>query len=64
MASALLELRADSEPEVHIGDLRRKANDGILTRAKDEEYKDLVEAIDLISIMQSKAHRFLAKQCA
>ena len=26
--------------------------------------KDFVEAVDLISIMQAKARRFLAKQCA
>ena len=35
MASALLELRADPELEAHIGELRRKANDGILTPAED-----------------------------
>jgi hypothetical protein len=64
MASALLELRADSELEAHIGALRRKANDGTLTLAEDAEYKDFVEPVDLISIMQAKARRFLDKQCA
>ncbi len=64
MASALLELRVDSELEAQIGELRRKANDGTLTPAEDAEYKDFVEAVDLISIMQAKARRFLAKQCA
>jgi hypothetical protein len=59
-----LEIRADSELEVHIGELRRKANDGTLTPAEDADYKDFVEALDLISIMQAKARRFLAKQCA
>jgi hypothetical protein len=62
MASALLELRADSELEAHIGELRRKANDGTLTPAEDAEYKDFVEAVDVISIMQAKARRFLARQ--
>jgi hypothetical protein len=64
MASALLDLRADPETESHIADLRRKANAGTLTSAEDAEYKDFVEAVDLISIMQAKARRFLAKQCA
>lgn len=64
MASAVLDLRADSELEARIGDLRRKANEGTLTPAEDAEYKDFVEAVDLISIMQVKARRFLAKQCA
>ena len=62
MASALLELRADSELEAYIAELRRKANDGTLTPGEDAEYKDFVEAVDLISIMQAKARRFLAKQ--
>ena len=64
MASALLDLKVDSELEAHVGDLRQKANDGTLTSAEDTEYKDFVEAVDLISIMQAKARRFLAKQCA
>ena len=62
MASALLELRADPELEVHIIELRQKANYGTLTPTQDAEYKDFVEAVDLISIMQAKARRFLAKQ--
>ncbi len=64
VASALLELRADSELEAHIDELRQKANDGTLTSAEDAEHKDFVEAVDLISIMQAKARRFLAKQSA
>jgi hypothetical protein len=64
MAAVLLELHADPELEAHIGELRRKANDGTLTPAEEAEYKDFVDAVDLISIMQAKARRFLAKQSA
>jgi hypothetical protein len=64
VAAALVELCADSEPEAQIGDLRRKANEGTITADEDADYKDFVEALDLIFIMQSKARRFLAKQCA
>jgi hypothetical protein len=64
VAEALLALRADSDLEAHIGELRRKANDGTLTQAEDADYKDFVEAVDVISVMQAKARRFLAKQCA
>ena len=64
MASVLLELHADSEMETRIGVLRLRANDGTLTPAEEAEYKDFVEAVDLISIMQAKARRFLAKQSA
>jgi hypothetical protein len=64
MASAHLELRTDSELEAHIGELRQKANDGTLTPSEDAEYKDFIEAVDLISIMQAKARRFLTRQSA
>jgi hypothetical protein len=58
VATALLELRADAELQAHIAELRRKANEGTLTSAEDAEYKDFVEAIDVISIIQAKARRF------
>jgi hypothetical protein len=64
LALILVELRADPELEAHIGGLRKKANDGTLTPAEEAEYRDFVEAVDLISIMQAKARRFLAKQPA
>ena len=64
VASALLALRADAELQAHIDELRRKANEGALTRTEDAEYKDFVEAVDVISIIQAKARRFLAKQSA
>jgi len=64
VAAALLELRADAELQAHIEELRRKANEGTLTRAEDAEYKDFVEAVDVISIIQAKARRFLEKQSA
>ena len=62
VASAFLRLRADPELEAHIEVLRRKANEGSLTAAEEVEYKDFVETVDLISIVQAKARRFLAKQ--
>ena len=64
VATAIVELRADSELETHIAELRRKANDGTLTPAEEAEYKDFVEAVDLISIIQAKARHFLAKHAA
>lgn len=61
MASAVLGLQADYETEARIAELRGQANEGTLTPAEDAEYKDFVEAVDLISIIQTKAHRFLAQ---
>jgi hypothetical protein len=64
MASALIELRADAEMEAHITELRLKAKKGTLTPEDEAEYKDFIEAVDLISVMQAKARRFLARQTA
>lgn len=64
VASAVLGLRADSDTEARIAELRAKANAGTLTPAEDAEYKEFVEAVDLISILQAKARRFLAKHPA
>ena len=63
-ASALLNLRADPEVEARIEGLRRKANEGTLTPDEDAEYKDFVEAVDIVSVMQAKARRFLSRQAA
>jgi hypothetical protein len=64
VANAVLELRADSALEARIVELRHKANEGTLTPDEDAEYKDFVEAVDLISIIQAKARRFLTKHAA
>ena len=63
-ASALLNLRPDPELEARVGDLRRKANDGTLTPAEGAEYKDFVQAVGIVSIMQAKARRVLYRQAA
>ncbi len=63
-ATALIALRADGEVEARIAELRRKANEGALTPAEDAEYRDFIEAVDLVSIMQAKARRSLSRQAA
>jgi len=64
LARALVDLRADPELESQLENLRRKANEGKLTPEEDAEYKDFVEAVDVISIIQAKARKFLARQPA
>ena len=64
LARKLVDLRADPELQAHIDGLRQKANEGILTPEEDAEYKDFVEAVDVISIIQAKARQFLAKNPA
>lgn len=59
IARKIIDLRADPELEKRIAALREKANHGTLTPEEDAEYKDFVEAVDVISIIQAKARRFL-----
>lgn len=61
VARTLVDLRIDPYLQAHINVLRCKANAGTLTPEEDAEYKDFVEAVDLMAILQSKARQFLAK---
>lgn len=63
-AQTIVNFRADDETQARIERLREKANDGTLTLEEDAEYKEFVEAVDVISIIQSKARKFLAKHPA
>lgn len=60
LARRLANLRADDELQAEIEVLRQKANLGVLTPEEEAAYKDFVEALDVLSIIQSKARRFLA----
>ena len=61
MAKVIVNLRADSELESRIQELRTKSNLGTLSPQESEEYQEFVEAVDIISIIQSKARQFLEK---
>lgn len=60
LARRIASLRADDELQAEIATLRDKANAGTLTVDEEAAYRDFVEAVDLISIVQAKARRFLA----
>ena len=64
LARKLVGLHADAELEAHINDLRYRANEGTLTPEQDAEYKAIVEMIDVVSILQAKARRYLAQHAA
>lgn len=63
-AAALAELRADPNTQAQMDALRQKANLGGLSEAEEEDYKSFVEALDVISILQSKARQYLSRQSA
>jgi hypothetical protein len=61
MARRLVKFRADSETRARVEELATKCNEGELTPAERHEYDAYVRAINLISILQSKARMILAK---
>jgi hypothetical protein len=64
LAQKIVDLRANPQLQQEIDVLRRKANEGTLTGEEEASYKEFVEALDLVSILQAKARRFLARQKA
>ena len=62
LARVIVDLRADEKLQSEVELLREKANAGTLTPEEDAAYKDFVEAVDVISILQSKARRVLDRR--
>jgi hypothetical protein len=60
-ARKLIAFRADPHTEARIAELAEKCNEGQLTRGERAEYESYVRAIDLISMLQSKARQLLKK---
>jgi hypothetical protein len=61
-ARALVDLKPDPMALARVAELGRKANDGTLTDEEREEYRQLVDAGDLIAIFKAKARRVIAEQ--
>ncbi|MCR9293512.1 MAG: hypothetical protein NXI32_12390 [bacterium] len=61
-AESLVALKADGEMLARIEYLRQKANEGSLSPEEDAEYKEFVEALDVLSILQAKAKQSLVRQ--
>jgi hypothetical protein len=61
VARRLAELRADPETQARLDALAEKANQGQLTPEEDTEYKQTIDAIDLLAILQAKARAYLRR---
>jgi len=59
MAEAIVSRQPDPRIVVRVGELGRKADEGTLTECERDEYRDLIDAGDLIALVKSKARRFL-----
>ena len=64
LAQKLVELRADEEFTNQIEYLRRGANEGTLTPEEAADYKGMVHALDVVSVLQLKARRFLQQHAS
>ena len=62
VARRLAELRADPKTQSRLDLLARKANEGQLTPEEEIEYKQSVDAIDVLAILQAKARAYLREQ--
>lgn len=61
VAEKIVDLRASPQLAAHLEILREKANEGQLSPEEDAEYKDFIEALDVLSIIQAKARLSLAR---
>jgi hypothetical protein len=59
IAEAIICRKPDPRLVARVAELGRKSDDGTLTEEEREEYKCLVDAGDMISLLKSKARRFL-----
>ena len=58
-ARAIADFRVDPEMQAHIDDLADKCSQGQLSAEERRQYEDVVEAIDMIAVLQDKARATL-----
>lgn len=58
-ARTIAELRADSHLQIEVEELRCKANAGTLNAAESERYHEFIDALDVVSVLQSMARKRL-----
>ncbi len=61
VARRIVGLRASPDDQARADELAQKANSGSLTPQEEAEYKEFIEAVDIVSIIQAKARRFLSQ---
>ncbi|MEQ8849033.1 hypothetical protein [Botrimarina sp.] len=60
-AARIVQMRADDAVQNRIDHLAEKCNEGLLSEEEQREYDAYIQAIDLISIVQSKARQVLKR---
>lgn len=62
LARKIVELRAEPRLQARIDELADKASQGTLSPDEEQDYKNCIEAADIIGIFQAKARHFLASR--
>lgn len=62
VAERILNARPDPRLQAHIDQLADKANHGRLSDQERDEYRGIVEAIDIVGIIKAKARAVLARR--
>jgi hypothetical protein len=61
-AERIARVTVDATIQARLDELARKSSEGVLTADEHGEYVDLVEAIDVIGMLQAKARRVLSRR--
>lgn len=61
VARRIVALRAAPDVQARAEELAAKANAGTLNSEEEAEYREFVEAVDIVSIIQAKARHYLAR---
>jgi len=60
VAQQVVAHRPDEQTQARLDQLREKANEGNLSDSERQEYQEVVENLDLISLLRAKAKTILA----
>ncbi len=64
VARAMADLRADSETQARIEELAERHHESQLSGEELAEYQDLVNAADVIAVLQANARSVVARQAS
>ena len=60
-AEKIVQYKVDSQTQSRVDELAAKAQSGSLTHEETNEYRELIEAFDLVAILKSRARMVLKK---
>lgn len=62
VAERIVKSRPDRRLQTRADELADKANQGLLSERERDEYREMVEAIDVVAIIKAKARFVLARR--